>query len=124
MTVYRRSILGDSLASAGSADGTSANPQTDPFTGQPNPHYAAPKSSTPLTATGNEDQFTRVRLGHNEQAYKQSQSFVEHAVDGADGSLTGAGLAISWDTPANDKFRVTPADYNRELDAAKQEQGQ
>jgi hypothetical protein len=123
MTVYRRSIFEPSLASAGSADAASTNPQTDPFTGQPDPHYQAPRSSTPLTATGNEDQFTRVRLGYNEQAFRQSQSFVEHDCDGAQNTQTGAGLAINWDTDAGDKNRVTPLDYNRELDAAKQEQG-
>jgi hypothetical protein len=99
MTVYRRSIFEPSLASAGSADAASANPQTDPFTGQADPHYAAPRSSTPLDATGNEDSFTRVRLGYNEGAYKQSQSFVEHHADGS-GNESGCGLAINWDTDA------------------------
>lgn len=122
MTVYRRSIFEPSLASAGSADAASHNPATDPFTGQPDPHYTAPKSSTPLTATGNEDQFTRVRLGYNEEAFRQSQAFVQHDCDGADNTQTGAGLAINWDTDAGDKNRFTPADYAQQLGATKEEQ--
>lgn len=83
MTVYRRSIFEPSLASAGSADAASRNPASDPWTGQPDPNYTAPQSSAPLTATGNEDSYTRIRLGYNEGAYKQSQSFVQHHADNA-----------------------------------------
>lgn len=124
MAVYKRSIFDPPLASAGSGDGASANPQTDPWTGEPNAAYRAPRPSAELTADGQEDRYTGVRLRYNEQAFKQSQNFIEHHSDGIDGGSTGAGMALNWDVDAGDKTRCAPADYAVQRNAAVEEQQQ
>jgi hypothetical protein len=120
MSIVHRNILGKSLTSPGSSDGASTDPQTDPWTGAPNPGYQAPRSSAPV---GSHDQFdgpTTSRLQSIEADHMRA-SRASTNIDVSD-NCTGCGEVVGGDA-GQSRLRNNADDARYETEARTNQSG-
>jgi hypothetical protein len=95
MSVQRRNILGESICSAGTGDGSdpSVPPANDPWTDAPQ-NYKAPTPSPRLRASEGYDGETENRMSMRESEFRSAQRAAYGEANGISQSTSGAGYPV------------------------------